>query len=161
MSLKKIDANIRLITTNAGKLNARIHDTAVMIASHAAEHGDCTRAQLLVNAMPASMRRSMLKLWFDTFTPIVTKINDPKWTAKMRKADDKGFVAFDVAAGTAKPFYDLARERPETDTTLADVNKAVESLIKRLTKRVEEGKVAANDKAAIEGRIAALKAVAA
>lgn len=161
MSLKKINSNIKLIETNLAKANDRIHETAVMIARHAEEFRDCTTAQRLVMAMPASMRRSMLILWFATFTPIVTK-NDPKWTAKMRKADDKAFVAFDVAAGEAKPFYELAKDKPEADDLTADkANEMIESLIKRLTKRIDDGKVAANDKGAIEARITALKAVAA
>ncbi len=160
MSLKKINAGIRAIATSAARVNERIHEVAVLIAAHANEHGDCTPAGRLVEAMPASMRRSMLVLWFNTFTPI--RVNLSTFKTGMLKAEQKGFVAFDVEAGTAKPFYSLAKDKPEAgDTTLADVNKAVASLIARLTKRVDDGKSAANDADAIVERIAALKAVAA
>ena len=160
MSLKKIDSNIRLITTNAAKLNDRIHDTAVMIAEHAKEHGDCTRALALVKAMPASMRKTMLVLWFATFTPIrVVEKNDK---VGMLKADAKGFTPWDIEAGKAKPFHELAKDKPEADDLTADsVNNAIEALVKRLTKRVDDGKVAANDKDAVLKRIADLKVLAA
>lgn len=160
MSLKKIDANLKLIATNAAKLNGRIHDTAVMIASHAKEHGDCTRALSLVKAMPASMRRSMLVEWFRTFTPIRVSLGNDK--VGLLKADAKGFTAFDIPAGTARPFYDLAKDKPEAeDMTLADAIEAMERLVKRLQKSVDDGKVAANDSDAIVAKIASLKAVAA
>lgn len=160
MSLKKIDANIKLITTNGAKLNARIHDTAVLIAAHAAEHGDCTRAATLVKAMPASMRRSMLILWFTTFTPI-RGLSSDKSPALLKK-DAKNYVAFDVKGGTAKPFYELAKDKPEAeDLSLEDAIIAMERLVKRLQKSVDEGKVVANDTDAIVARIASLKALAA
>ncbi len=160
MSLKKIDSNIKLICTNAAKLNGRIHETAVMIASHANEHGDCTRALALVKAMPASMRRTMLVLWFNTFTPIRVSVSNDK--VGILKADSPKYVAYDLEGAAAKPFYELAAEKAEeTDTTLDDVNEAVARLIKRITTRVDEDKVAANDKDAIVARIAALKAFAA
>jgi hypothetical protein len=159
-NLKKIDANIRLITTNGAKLNARIHDTAMLIAAHAAEHRDCTRALTLVKAMPASMRRSMLVEWFHTFTSIRVNVGGDK--VGLLKADAKNFVAFDLKAGAAKPFYEMAKEKPEAeDLTLEDAIIAMERLVKRLQKSVDDGKVAANDSEAIVAKIASLKAVAA
>ncbi len=160
MSLKKIDSNIKLIVTNAAKLNGRIHETAVLIVAHAAEHGDCTRALTLVKAMPASMRRAMLIEWFRTFSPIRVSVSNDK--VGLLKDGQKGFVAFDVDAGTAKPFFEMAKDTPEAeDLTFDGVNEAIAALIKRLSKRVEEGKVAANDVDAIATRIASLKVLAA
>lgn len=160
MSLKKIDIRIASIARNSTALNDQIHGTAVMIAEHAAAHGDCTRALALVKAMPASMRRTMLVLWFATFTPIrVVEKNDK---VGMLKAEAKGFTPFDIEGGKAKPFHELAKDKPEADDLTADsVNKAITALIARLTKRVDEGKVAANDKDAVLKRIADLKVLAA
>ncbi len=160
MSLKKIDANIRLITTNAAKLNGRIHDTAVLIAAHAEEHGDCTRALALIKAMPASMRRAMLILWFNTFTPIRVSLANDK--VGMLKDGQKGFVAFDVEGGNALPFYELAKEEKEDtgEATLADVLAMMERLAKRVSKLVADGKVVANDREAIETHVKGLEAMA-
>lgn len=160
MSLKKIDIRIASIARNSTALNDQIHGTAVMILEHAKEHGDCTRALALVKAMPASMRRTMLVLWFNTFSPIrVVEKNDK---VGMLKADAKGFTDWDVEGAKAKPFYELAKNKPEADDlTTEGVNKAIASLIARLTKRIDEGKVAANDKDAVLKRIADLKVLAA
>lgn len=154
MSLKKIDSNIKLIIVNAAKLNERIHDTAVMIAAHANEHGDCTRALTLVKAMPASMRRTMLVLWFETFTPIRIKLTADK--VGMLKADAKTFTPFDLDGGKAKPFYELAEETPEKSYDFDALVKLVESLGKQIEKKVEAGKVPAND---VEGAMAIARTV--
>ena len=144
MSLKKIDGKIRTIATSAAKLNGLIHETAVMIASHALEHGDCTRALTLVNAMPASMRRTMLVLWFNTFTPIRVNLSTDK--VGMLKAEAKGFTPFDIDGGTAKPFYELAEENPEAE--MKDLNALiamVAALAKQIDKKIGDGLVPDED----------------
>lgn len=143
MTLKVIDRNIRTIVTTAAKLNGRIHETAVMIAQHAKDHGDCTRALTLVKAMPASMRRTMLVLWFNTFTPIRVVLANDK--VGILKPTAKGFVEWDIPAGTAKPFYELAEENPEKSYDFDALVKMVEALGKQIAKKVEDGKVPAND----------------
>lgn len=158
MTLKKIDSNIKRVVTNGQKLNVLIHETAVMIASHAKEHGDCTRALTLVKAMPASMRRTMLVLWFNTFTPIrVVEKNDK---VGMLKAEDKGFTPFDIEAGTAKPFYELAEKNPEKEYDFAALVALVERLGKSIEKKVEDGKVPANDVGKAKDMAAKVKALA-
>jgi hypothetical protein len=129
------------ITTDYAKINTYVHDTAVMIAEHAKEHGDCSTAQGLVMAMPASARREMLILWFKLFTPIVVK-NEDDWTAKMHKEGTKLFVPFDIEAGKAKPFYELANENKERGPmTLEELLALVPQLAKRINKKIEDGEV--------------------
>jgi hypothetical protein len=143
MTLKKIDGNIKRVVTNGQKLNVLIHETAVLIANHAKEHGDCTRALTLVKAMPASMRRTMLIKWFDTFTPIRVLLAADK--VGILKDTAKTFVPFDVEAGDAKPFYELAEETPEKEYSFDKLVAMVEQLGKAIEKKVEAGKVPAND----------------
>lgn len=144
MSLKNIDKNIRAITTSAAKLNMLIHTTAMMVAAHAQEHGDCTRALSLVKAMPASMRRTMLVLWFNTYTPIrVIEKNDK---VGMLKETAKGYTPFDLEAGNQTPFFDLAEQNPETGVLDFDKLVAlVARLSKTIDKRIDDGKVADED----------------
>jgi len=133
------------ITSNVDKVNTYIHETAMMIASHAKEHGDCSTAQGLVMAMPASMRREMLILWFGTFTPIVVK-NDDKWEAKMHKEGTKLFVEWNLDDGKATPFYRLAEQHKEKAPI--DAEKALALILamgKRLAKDADEGKVKPED----------------
>lgn len=161
MSLKIIDKNIRTIGTNADKLNMLIYSTAMLVVEHAKEHGDCTRAQSLVNAMPASMRRTMLVLWFSTFTPIVVKADNAAWNAKMHKEGTKLFVPFDLEAARETPFFTLAKQNPEPKILdFAGLVKLVEALGKRIEGRIERGEVKDEDKdsaRAIADRINALK----
>lgn len=133
------------ISSDYDTINAYVHETAVMILKHAKEHGDCSTAQGLVMAMPASARREMLILWFKSFSPIVVK-NDGAWTAKMHPKDSKLYVPFDVEGGEATPFYKLAekhKERPPLD--FKALRKMVEGLADRIEKMVAEGKVQEDD----------------
>lgn len=144
MSLKIIDRKIKTIVTNAAKLNVLIHETALLIAEHAKEHGDCTRALTLVKAMPASMRRTMLVLWFDTYTPI--RVVDKNDKVGMLKPEQKGYTPFDLEAGAATPFHELAEQNPEAG--ILDFDKLVAlvgRLGKQIEKRIEDGKVAEAD----------------
>ena len=133
MSLKTIDKNIKTITTNAAKLNVLIHETAMLIMSHAKEHGDCSRALTLVNAMPASMRRTMLVAWFDKYSPIrVVQTNN---RVGILKATAKNYVEWNLEGAEAEPFYELAEAIPEKPAL--DFNALVE-MVKRLGKTIEK-----------------------
>ncbi len=133
------------ITADYAKINDYVHETAVMIAEHAKEHGDCSTAQGLVMAMPASSRREMLILWFATFTPIVVK-NDDRWNAKMHKEGTKLFVPFDIEAGKAKPFFQLAEENKERPPLDFDgLLKLVERLSTQIERKIEKGEVVDED----------------
>jgi hypothetical protein len=112
-----------------------------MILKHANEHKDCSTAQGLVMAMPASTRREMLILWFKMFSPIVVK-NDDKWASKMHSEGTKLYVPFDIEAAEATPFYKLAEEHKERPPLDAEgILKLIEGLAGRLVKMGEEGKI--------------------
>lgn len=144
MSLKDIDKNIRAITTSATKLNMLIHTTAMMVAGHAKEHGDCTRALALVKAMPASMRRTMLVLWFNTYTPI--RVVDKNDKVGILKETAKGYTPFDLDAGNLTPFFDLADQNPEGGVyDFAKLVQMVTRIGKQIEKKIDDGKVAPED----------------
>ncbi len=158
MSLKKIDSNIKRIVTNANKLNMLIHETGMLVLEHAAEHGDCTRALTLVKAMPASMRRTMLILWFNTYSPIRVNLNNDK--VGLLKDGAKGYVPFNIDGARETPFFQLAEENPEKSYDFAALVKMVERIGKQIEKKIEDGKVPAEDvpsAKAIAVRVAGLK----
>jgi hypothetical protein len=159
MSLKQIDQKIRLVATSGAKLNKLIHETAMMVASHAKEHGDCTRALSLVKAMPASMRRTMLVLWFSTYTPI--RVVDKNDKVGMLKPEAKGFTDWDLEAGDLTPFYELAEQNPEAGVyDFAKLVEMVQRLGKQIDKKIADGKVPPEDVAsakAIAVAVAGLK----
>jgi|GEM_PF-3907469 len=152
MSYKIIDRKIAQFALNAGKVNILCHEIGMLILNHAVQHGDCSRAQHLVMAMPASMRRSMLILWFAKYSPIVVK-DDANWVAKAhkpmkgdKKTPNPMYVPFDLEGAAANPFYQLAEENPESKIlSLEDIIKMIGGLAKRIEKKVDEGHVAAED----------------
>jgi len=145
-SLKAIDKNIALVATNANKLNSLIHTTALAIFDHAKEHGDCTRALALVKAMPASMRRTMLIQWFSDYSPITVKLASGKSPEAVGLNRGKNANDWNRPAAVATPFYDLAEQNPEDkEYDLAALIKMVQAISKRIGKKIDDGKVAAND----------------
>lgn len=147
-ALKNIDRNIRTITTNAAKLNMLIHETGVMVLEHAKEHGDCTRALALVKAMPASMRRTMLVLWFETYSPI--RIREANDKVGILKEAAKGYTDWDIEGAKETPFFELANQNPEKSYSFEDLVKMVERLSKQIEKKIEEGKVPEGDVASAQ-----------
>lgn len=153
-TLKDIDKRVGQVDKLGSGLNLYIHETALMIARFAAPeaaggegNGDCTRAVKLVRAMPASMRREMLILWFATYTPIRIKLSDngdkceydPAYK-KLAPTEKPGKWELPQAAETA--FYDIAKTVPEEKPFDLDAMvKMVESLTKRIEKKLEDNKV--------------------
>ena len=69
----RMGQRFRQLTSDYGKINQYVHETAMLIIGHAKEHGDCSTAQGLINAMPQSARKLALLTWFTNYTPIVDK----------------------------------------------------------------------------------------
>lgn len=148
-----------VITSDVNKANVYIHETAMMIIRHAHKHGDCSTAQGLVMAMPASMRREMLILWFKSFTPIIVK-NDAKWTAKMHKEGTSLYVPWDIEGAEAKPFYEMANENKERPPLgLADLLKIPGAAAKSLQRRIENGEIEEEEVATALALVAQLEAI--
>ncbi len=142
---RKLIEKISQVRSNGDKFNSLIHETAMLAATHAQEFGDPQYAQSLVMACPASMRRSMVILWFSQFTPIVVK-DSADWNAKMHKQSSSLYVPFDLEAGDMTPFWLLAEQNKEGG--VYDFDKLVE-MVKRLgktiQKKIDDGKVADAD----------------
>lgn len=131
-----------LITSSYDKVNKLVHDTAMEILRHAEEHKDCSTAQGLIMALPASIRREQLILWFRLYTPIVVK-NSDDWTAKMHAVDSKMFVAFNATEADANPFYELAKKNKEQAGPLdaEGILKLISRLAATLEKKVTDGEI--------------------
>jgi len=159
MELKAIDRNIKLVKTNGVKWNMLVHVTAVAILEHALAHGDCTRALALVEAMPKSSKRGSLIEWFSEYSPIGMNVKERK--VRFHKPEAKAFRPFAIDKAKDNPWYDRdsAQKEDLPDTTLEQAHKYIFQLAAKLQKRLDEGEVAANDTAAIEGVIVDLKAL--
>lgn len=158
MNLKQIDGQIKRVRTNGVKYNDLVQTVAVAIIRHAEEHGDCSRALKLVQALPMSNRRTLLVKFFATYAPI--GMNVAKGLCRINKGDKA--ARFNVAGAEANPWHVVAEKDEEEipDTTLADVRDMFERLGKKVAKLLEEGKVAANDVEPIRARVKALNELA-
>lgn len=154
------------ITTDMNKINDFIHETAMMIVRHAAPEkagagcsgtGDCTHALMLVKALPASMRRTMLIDWFGKYTPITVKLGDSEsvgFNAKYHalKTPEAKLSAWDVPGANAEPFYLLAERTPEEKVyDFKALVEMVTRLGKQIEKKIEQGKVPEADVESAKG----------
>lgn len=145
------------ISSDYNVINKFVHDTAVLIVKHAMEHRDCSTAQGLVMAMPASSRREMLILWFSKFTPIVVK-NSDDFTSQIRKTTDNLYVEFNIEDGEAMPFYELAKQVKErAPLQFEDIVLIPGKQAKRLEAALADGKVAEDEIETVKALIAALR----
>lgn len=159
MNLKKIDANIALVKVNGLAFNLLVHDTIIGILVHAQATGDCTRALALVNAMPKSTKRGAVINTFADYSPIGMNVKEQK--VRFHKPEAKAYKPFDIKAAKANPWYERDEVKTEDlpDTTLEQAHKYIFQLAAKLTKRLDNGEVAANDRDAIVGVITDLKAL--
>ena len=121
---KEIDG----IKTAAAKLDTRIHVAALSVANHAAEHGDVTLAQKLVESLGKGHRRNALLAWLVKFGPFAPS-EDGKSVVYAKGAS---FV-FDEAK--AQPWYDFKQEpafRP------FDLDAMLEQLVEKATKALND-----------------------
>ena len=160
MNLKTINQRISQVRRMGVNFNNYVHETAVGIIAHAMEHGDCTPALRLVQAMPKSSRRALLITWFGRYSPIGMNVN--QGTVAFHKEGAKLYRPFDLDGARANPFHDMPEAKDEDlpDTTCEDVQKGILGLVKKLQKRVDDNEVAANDKPTVVSTIASLKELA-
>jgi hypothetical protein len=138
-----IDRRIKTLTTSSTKLNDYIHETAMQIITHADKHGDCSAALRLFTAFPKSFKRDLFMQWLKEFTPI--RINASTGKVGMLKDSNIKFVAFDIEAANAKPFYDM--EKAPSSTKIMTVDSETEALAKYFEGRIKriEAALEAND----------------
>lgn len=157
ITLAQIDGQIATFTTNRKALAALGHDIGMMILRHAAPaevnddcqgSGDCTRALKIVKNMPKSWAAGM-ELWFKAFSPIrVIGKNDkcefdPAYK-KLTKEEKLTWWKLTEAAETT--FLEMEPDVAEAKMlTVEALLKLLEQQASRISKNVEEGKVAEAD----------------
>jgi hypothetical protein len=164
-NLKKIDANIRGIAKRGQAMRVSVQATAEMIVAHAKDTNDCSRALNLVAAVPMASERVKLIQWFALVSPInVTFTADvTKRRVGLRKSDSKGYNAFNIERAKVLSYWTVGKDDDTAteELTSAAVNSLIAKLAKKLRRELDEGHVAANDKAAVKAKIAALDSVTA
>lgn len=161
---KKIDALIRGIANRTISYRAAVQACAVLVVEHAKETNDCSRALKLCEAVGMASDRVKLITWFGMVSPInVTFTSDvKKRRVGLRKSDSKAYNAFNVDRAKALEYWTVGKTDDEMteELTAGAVNTLILKLVKKIRREVEEGHVAANDRDAVEAKIAALQSAA-
>ena len=148
---------IKWVRSTGSKFDEYVHAIAIAIMRRAKEHGDCSQALDLYFALPKSNRRAALVNWFGHFSPIRLTINKDAAKCKvgLRKVGDKAYMPFNIEGATANPYFEWEKDKElEALMTAGDLNDMLIKLVKRVQDKVKNGKVAANDVAAIETKLA-------
>lgn len=145
----EIDKAVKSIANRGAKLDGDIHVAGVSILAHASEHGDTTIADRLIAAMPKGARKLALVEWMLAYGQL----------AKLDPKVDKDAIAagrvfkldrtrtLDIESAISTPWTEF---KPEAAVSEAfDAQAAMKSLVTRLVKAAENGKV-------VKGRAEAL-----
>ena len=150
LPVAKIKANIALVATNAAAWNNLVQETAVATLYHAQTHGDCTLAQALVFAIPATEKRtqvrSQLIAWYLAYSPVMVK-NDPDWPGKLVKSGKVAERGFLIDLASENPWYlhgDKKTEDKKT-LTLAELIASYRGFANKINKAIEDKTIEGND----------------
>lgn len=136
MNIKELIKNINSIRKRGKNLDNTIQETAIGGIVHAMQHGNNTPLSMLVLAMPKSSRQKALIKYLVDHTPYNWNSEKEKFTKP--KNPKRQFM---LEEAKQVPFWDYTVEK---EPTAIDVNKVLESLIKRVHKAQEEGREVKN-----------------
>tara|TARA_R110000823_G_scaffold194054_1_gene325473 strand:+ start:178 stop:636 length:459 start_codon:yes stop_codon:yes gene_type:complete len=134
MDIKEINKRIKSIKTRGKNIDRDIDIAGCAIMEHAAEHGDYSAANRLVDALPKSARTKAFITWFSDHTPY-------NWTEKEKcfklPKDAIKRRQFMIDEAKAVPFWEYT---VETEPKSLDIDKVIASLFKRFEKEKKEGR---------------------
>ena len=150
LSTAEIKANIKTIAKNAAEWNNLVQETAIAILYHTKEHSNCSLAQILVMAIPATekrtQQRAQLISWFLAYSPIMVK-NDLEWTGKLVKTGKVAERGWLITEAENNPWF-MHGDRASEDKAPIDIGKLIEmyrGLAKRIDTAIEKKQVAESD----------------
>lgn len=145
-----IKANIALVATNAAAWNTLVQETAIATLYHAQAHGDCTLAQALVFAIPATEKRTQVRAqlisWYLAYSPVMVK-NDNNWPGKLVKSGRVAERGYLIDEASANPWYlhgDKKSEDKKT-LTLAELIASYRGFANKINKAIDEKTIEPND----------------
>jgi hypothetical protein len=131
-SARALLALITRIGTSANKLQTMIHDAAIGCLQHAETYGDAVPMQKLYLVLPKSQRREALLDWVTVNSPI--RITQGGAVVGLLKADEKGYVPFNVDGARAVPFWEKD-ERAMKPMGESDFEKQIVQKLKSIEER--------------------------
>ena len=150
MDIKEINKRIKSIKGRGKTIDRDIDIAGCAIMEHAAEHGDYSAANRLVDALPKSARTKAFITWFADHTPY-------NWTDKEKcfklPKDASKRRQFMIDEAKAVPFWEYT---VEVTPVAIDVDKLCQfdNILDQANKRLEKAEETKGDKTAFEKRAA-------
>lgn len=140
MDIKQLMQAIGRIGKAAAKLTKDVQAVAVECAMHAAEHGNVTPANELVESLGKGMRRASLRAWFEKHTCMFIPKGKDKFGFDGPRAEE---MMKDAAATrerlAALPWEDAVPEKKVE--SIFDVSDAFDKFMKRVEGMVKDANV--------------------
>ena len=134
MDIKEINKRIKSIKTRGKNIDRDIDIAGCAIMEHAAEHGDYSAANRLVDALPKSARTKAFIKWFSDHTPY-------NWTEKEKcfklPKDASKRRQFMIDEAKSVPFWEYT---VENEPKALDIDKSIAALFKSFEKAKKEGR---------------------
>lgn len=130
-----INAAITSIAKRGKALDKDIHAAAVSTMVHADKHGDVTLANKLIEALPSTARKNALRYWFIAFGRFT-------YNTEGKTLGYNHAATTQTAKATQTPFWQF---KPEAEYVPFNAVQALESLLKRATKAVDNGDAVPTD----------------
>lgn len=127
-TVKQINATSVKLGQATKKLQSDIHNHAVLIAEHIAEHGDVTIADVLVEALGKSIRANALRQWF-------LDLGGCSWNEDKKRFGKKKDFEFEKDVAEANPFYDYV---PEAAFKPVNGEDLLKSVVAKMRKAIED-----------------------
>jgi hypothetical protein len=134
-SAAQIDSRIHAISTTASTLRDKVQECAILIAIHAAKHGDYSKANKLVDALGDGVNGAALVEWFVKYVGLTIDTE--------KKCFGKEFIKENLDKAKANKWYTCKRVNPfagyDFDKALASLLKQADTMAKVKAKATTEG----------------------
>jgi len=124
---KNLDHHIGVIKRAGKKFDDAVQRVALSIAHHVHEHGDATKATMLVEALNKGARTNALKAWFEAHAKV-------RWDEKAKVFKFKKNGNTKLELGAENPWYNF---KPEPPYRPLDLLAEIDKLIERATKQAQ------------------------
>jgi len=133
----KLTEALKTIRSNGKKYYNKVQKTLIMVIEHASKHGDYENVTRLYKALGGGTRKEAFVVYVKAFTPL----NFDKDNQKFKKAGKKSKRTWMVTEAKQVNFWDFT---VEAEVKALDIEKLLESIVKRNDKATTEGREVKN-----------------
>lgn len=138
LTIKQINAGFKTVSTNRDKMNAKLQEMAISIIGHVHEHGDTTLADRLLTAMGRGLDRQAMVAYLEEYGCVRFEKDSGRFAINKKKRAEMEFDEVYLMSDECVQWFEFAKSKKAL-TSSFDLEAKVESLLKSLAKKREEG----------------------